>query len=149
MRSSQKPSLPRRHPLPHSGFQSRACRRKSCPAFGLPHTPPSLLKQERKRRYQKSGRPHDWRTRQDPFEGVWEEVSGWLEARPELTAAEIFRELERRYPGRWRSTQARTLRRGVQRLRARLLVTFDDGWGEEVVNGQAPIPALHAELFRV
>lgn len=119
------------------------------PADGLPHTPPSLLKRERKRRYHRSGRPHDWRTRQDPFEGVWEEVTAWLVERPDLTAADIFRQLERRYPDRWRPTQARTLRRGVQKVRARLLLTFDDGWGEEAVNGQAAVPTLHAELVGV
>ena len=130
-------------------FSLKSVSEEQLPTDGLPHTPPSLLKQQRKRRYQKSGRPHDWRTRKDPFEGIWEEVSGWLEERPELTAAEIFRELERRYPGRWRSTQARTLRRGVQKVRARLLVTFDDGWGEEAVHGQAAVPTLHAELVGV
>ena len=70
----------------------------------------------------------------------------FLLARPELTAAEISRELERLYPERYRPTQARTLRRGVQKLRARLLVTFDDQWGEELVNGQSPTPALRAEV---
>ena len=119
------------------------------PTDGFPHTPPALLKQQRKRRYQRSGRPHDWRTRKDPFAGVWEEVTARLQERPELTAAEIFRELERRYPDRWRLTQARTFRRGVQKVRARLLVTFDDGWSEEVVNGQASVPTLHAELVGV
>ena len=71
--------------------------RDQLPADGIAGTSPSLLKQERRRRYQKSGRLHDWRTRQDPFEGVWEEITSWLVARPELTAAEIFRELERLY----------------------------------------------------
>jgi hypothetical protein len=45
------------------------------PADGIAGPPPSLLKRERRRRYQKSGRPHDWRTRQDPFEGLWEEIT--------------------------------------------------------------------------
>jgi hypothetical protein len=73
-------------------------------------------------------------------------VTGWLEARPELTAAEIFRDLQRRYPERWRETQARTLRRGVQKLRERLLVTFHDGWGGEILTGQAPASELRAEV---
>src|SRR5260221_7051323 len=70
----------------------------------------------------------------------------FLVARPELTAAEIFRELERLYPGRYRSTQARTLRRGIQQLRARLLVTFDDQWDEEIINGHPQAPELRAEV---
>ena len=130
-------------------FSVESVSEEKLPTDGLPHTPPSLLKQERKRRYQKSGRPHDWRTRKDPFEGVWDEVTGWLQERPELTAAEIFRELERRYPDRWRPTQARTFRRGVQKVRNRLLATFDDQWGQEAVNGQASVPTLHSELVGV
>ena len=127
-------------------FSVGQCTEEKVPVDGLPHTPPSLLKKERKKRSQRTGRPHDWQTRKDPFEGVWEEVTSWLEARPELTAAEIFRDLQRRYPERWRETQARTLRRGVQKLRERLLVTFHDGWGGEILNGQAPAPELRAKV---
>jgi hypothetical protein len=36
--------------------------------------------------------------------------------------------------------------RGMQKIRARLLVTFEDQWGEEVVNGHTPAPELHAEV---
>jgi hypothetical protein len=127
-------------------FSVKQCTEEKLPASGIAGTPPSLLKQERRRKYQKSGRPHDWCTRKDPFEGLWDQVTSWLVARPELTAAEVFRELEHLYPGRYRSTQARTLRRGIQKLRARLLVTFDDQWGEEVVNEQPPTPELRAEV---
>jgi len=116
------------------------------PADGIPGTPPSLLKQQRKRKYQKSGRPRDWRTRKDPFEGEWEQVTSWLLANPALTGVDIFHKLEQLSPGRYRPTQVRTLQRGLGKLRARLLVTFDDQWGEEVVNGQAPAPELRAEL---
>ena len=72
-------------------FSVASVSEEKLPTDGLPHTSPSLLKQARKRRYHKSGRPHDWRTRPDPFEGIWEEVTSWLMDRPELTAAEIFR----------------------------------------------------------
>ena len=48
-------------------FSAKECAEEKVPGDGLPATPPSLLKQERRRNYQKSGRPHDWRTRQDPF----------------------------------------------------------------------------------
>jgi Integrase core domain len=127
-------------------FEVRQCTEEKVPVDGLPHTPPALLKKERKKRSRRTGRPHDWLTRKDPFEGVWEEVTGWLEARPELTAAEIFRDLQCRYPERWRETQARTLRRGVHSLRERLLVTFHDGWGGEILTGQAPAAELRATV---
>jgi len=147
-----------RHALPSGGkteqdepaalqsFSVRQCAEEGVPHDGLPGTPPALLKRERKRRSQRSGRPHDWRTRKDPFAGTWEEITNWLRAQPDLTAAEIFRKLQQRYPARFQATQARTLRRGISKLRAHLLVTFDDQWDEEVVHGQLPIPELRAEV---
>src|SRR5205823_2130858 len=65
---------------------------------------------------------------------------------PELTGVEIFHRLEQASPGRYQPTQVRTLQRGLSRLRTRLLVTFEEQWGEEVVNGQPPAPELHAEV---
>jgi hypothetical protein len=147
-----------RHALPPGGeaeqsepsslqsFSARQCAEENVPHDGIPGTPPALLKKERKRRSQRSGRPHDWRTRKDPFEGTWDDITSWLRVQPELTAAEIFRHLQQLYPARFTSTQARTLRRGISKLRAHLLVTFDDQWDEEVVNGQLPVPELRAEV---
>jgi hypothetical protein len=128
-------------------FSVQQCTEEKVPSDGIPHTPPSLLKRERKKKYQKTGRPHDWRTRKDPFEGEWEQITSWLLANPELTGIEIFHRLEQVSPGRYRPTQVRTLQRGLSRLRARLLVTFEDQWGEEVVNGQTPTPELHAKVI--
>jgi hypothetical protein len=128
-------------------FEVAHCTEEPVPRDGLPHTPPSLLKQARKRKYQKTGRPHDWRTRKDPFEGEWDQITAWLLAEPELTGVEIFRRLQQRSPGRYRPTQCRTLQRGLAKLRARLLITFEDHWEEEVVNGHLPVPALRAEVL--
>ncbi len=127
-------------------FSVKQCTEDKVPVDGIPGTPPSLLKKERRRKYQKSGRPHDWRTRKDPFEGEWEQISSWLLANPELTGVDIFQKLEQLFPGRYRPTQVRTLQRGLSKLRARLLLTFDDQWGEEVVNGQISAPELRAEI---
>jgi len=117
------------------------------PADGIPGTPPSLLKRARRKKYQTSGRPHDWRTRKDPFEGEWEQITSWLLANPELTGVDIFHKLAQLSPGRYRPTQVRTLQRGLGKLRTRLLVTFDDQWGEEVVNGLPSVPELRAEMI--
>jgi hypothetical protein len=130
-------------------FSVNQCTQETVPASGIPGTPPSLLKQERRKKYQKTGRPHDWRTRKDPYEGVWDEITSWLLVKPDLTGVEIFHELQRLYPGRYRPTQLRTLQRGLGKVRARLLVTFNDQWGEEAVSGQALAPELHAELVGV
>lgn len=107
-------------------FESSLCAEEKVPASGIPGTPPSLLKQERKRKYQKTGRPRDWRTRKAPFEGEWEQITSWLTAGPTLTGVKIFQQLQQLSPGRYRPSQVRTLQRGLGKLRARLLVTFDD-----------------------
>src|SRR6266704_2764321 len=111
-------------------FSVQQCTEEKIPIDGLPHTPPSLLKRERKKKYQKTGRPRDWRTREDPFEGEWEQITSWLLAHPELTGVDIFHRLEQVSPGRYRATQVLTLQRGLSKLRTRLLVTFKDQWGE-------------------
>jgi hypothetical protein len=69
--------------------------------------------------------PHTWRTRKDPFEGVWSEVLLWLQEDPEATAKSLFERLERAYPGRFAEGQLRTLQRRIRewrRVMARELV---------------------------
>ena len=46
-------------------------------------------------------RPHEWRTRPDPFVAVWDEVQGKLEVTPGLQAQTLLADLQRRYPGRF------------------------------------------------
>lgn len=75
-------------PLP---FSVHLVTSEKVPTDGIAGTPPSLLKRERRKKYQPSGRPHDWRTREDPFEGEWEQRVSWLLANPELPGVEIFR----------------------------------------------------------
>ena len=61
---------------------------------------------------------HDWRTREDPFAEVWDEVKSELEVNPGLEAKTLFEELQRRYPGRFYDGQLRTLQRKVRTWRA-------------------------------
>lgn len=82
----------------------------------------------------------------DSVYSEWEQVTSWLLANPELTGVDIFHKLEQLSPGRYRPTQVRTLQRGLGKLRTRLLVTFDDQWGEEVINGLPSVPELRAEM---
>ena len=62
--------------------------------------------------------PHAWRTREDPFAEVWDEVREHLELSPELQAKTLFEWLQRRYPDRFENGQLRTLQRRVHRWRA-------------------------------
>jgi len=56
-----------------------------------------------------------WRTRSDPFEGVWEsEIVPLLRAEPALTATTLLEELQRRYPGQYGDRLLRTLQRRVR-----------------------------------
>lgn len=70
--------------------------------------PPSRLK-----------RPRDWRTRQDPLGGVWEErVVPRLKDAPELEAKALFEDLVERWPGELEPDQLRTFQRRVRDWRA-------------------------------
>ncbi|RMF20962.1 MAG: IS21 family transposase, partial [Deltaproteobacteria bacterium] len=68
-----------------------------------------------------SKKARHWRTRRDPFAEVWAtEVVRLLERDTEgvLEATTIFEELHRRYPGRFRPGQLRTLQRRIRDWRA-------------------------------
>ena len=56
-------------------------------------------------------RLRSWRTREDPFAGVWPTVEGWLEGNPLLEAKTAFEDLQRRYPGEYEEGQLRSLQR--------------------------------------
>ena len=61
---------------------------------------------------------HTWRTREDPFDEVWEDVKGKLKINPGLEAKTLFEDLQRRYPGAFADGQLRTLQRRVKTWRA-------------------------------
>ncbi len=66
----------------------------------------------------RASKPHNWRTRTDPFEGVWTEVLGWLQEEPDSTAKALFYRLQEKYPRRYSSGQLRTLQRRVKGWRS-------------------------------
>jgi hypothetical protein len=91
------------------------------------------LEQERRKRVL------GWRrTHKDPFEGEWEQVFSWLQANPERSSGDIFRELQRRSPGRYQPLQIRTLERGMRKIRAYVLETRKEQWQEQVIQGPSP-----------
>jgi Integrase core domain len=61
--------------------------------------------------------PRDWRTRKDPFEGVWPEILVWLQESPDATAKSLFTRLEAAYPGTFTAGQLRTLQRRIREWR--------------------------------
>jgi hypothetical protein len=139
---SSKGSMPE-EPTPSVPFSIQQCASPEGAEIG------TFIKQARRRTVRRSGRPHDWRSRADPFEGMWEQITEWLQDRPERTGVDIFAELCLRYPARWRPTQIRTLQRGLRKIRARLLVTFAEHWNEAVTLGHTAPPVLRAEVLTV
>src|SRR5437764_15066193 len=61
---------------------------------------------------------HTWRTRPDPFDGVWAWVEEQLAQSPGLEAKTLFQALQRQHPGRFADGQLRTLQRRVKQWRA-------------------------------
>jgi hypothetical protein len=65
----------------------------------------------------KDSQPRSWRTRKDPYEGVWPEILLWLQENPEATAKSLLERLHRDYPGRFPEGQLRTLQRRIREWR--------------------------------
>ena len=58
--------------------------------------------------------PRHWRTRKDPFEGVWRDVLLLLQKDPDTNAKDLLAKLREPYPGRFGDAQLRTLQRRVK-----------------------------------
>lgn len=65
----------------------------------------------------KSSRPHDWRTHEDAFKGVWCEILNWLHQEPDVTAKSLLKRLQFKYAGRFVDGQLRTLQRRIKEWR--------------------------------
>lgn len=100
----------------------------------------SGMNEKTARKYLRAGKlpsqlitPHRWRTRQDPFKDVWDEVVGFLD-NPGLESKALFCYLQREYPGRFQDGQLRTFQRKVKCWRAL------EGPGQEVYFAQIHYP---------
>lgn len=90
--------------------------------------------------------PRHWRTREDPFENAWPMLLAWLASKPDSTAKELLKRLQREHPGVFPDGQLRTLQRRVSAWRAtearRLLIANLDSVGavhhERTAVGAAP-----------
>ena len=61
---------------------------------------------------------HNWRTREDPFALVWDDIGILLKDNSGFESKTLFQDLQRRYPGRYSDGQLRTLQRRVKAWRA-------------------------------
>ncbi len=82
---------------------------------------------------------HTWKTRKDPFEEVWSEVSDHLQTNSGLDGVTIFFYLQRKYPGKFADGQLRTLQRKIKVWRAL------EGPGKEIFFPQEHKPGRLAE----
>jgi len=72
-----------------------------------------------KRGFQIAKAPHNWRTRKDPFESVWEtEIVPLLDKSPHLQARTILEKLQQENPDQYLDPLLRTLQRRVRKWRA-------------------------------
>jgi len=133
--SSFVPSIP---PVPIRVFSVEGCTTGN--VHGEVSVPdPAEVVHTQYREQEPSKRVLGWRrTRKGPFEGEWEQVLSWLHANPERSSGDIFRELQRRSPGRYQLLQIRTLQRGMRKIRAHLLETREEQWQVEVIRGPSP-----------
>ena len=83
--------------------------------------------------------PRDWRTRQDPFEEHWPEVTAMLREQPGLEVKTVFEVLSDKYPGRYEPGQLRTLQRRVRLWRGL------HGPDQEVYFPQVHYPGIQAQ----
>ena len=62
-------------------------------------------------RERKMAAPRTWRTREDPFAGVWCDVLGWLQEEPDASAVALLGRLQAAEPDRFSRAHLRTLQR--------------------------------------
>ena len=80
--------------------------------------------------------PRTWRTRKDPFEGVWCDVLGWLQENPEASAVSLLDRLQASELDRFSRSNLRTLQRRVQQWRGIMANKLVYGASDE------PLPGL-------
>jgi transposase len=83
--------------------------------------------------------PHTWRTREDVFSDVWEDLRQKLKLLHGIEAKTLFDDLQRRHPGRFQDGQLRTLQRKVKHWRA------TEGPGKEVYFEQVYTPGERSQ----
>jgi transposase len=84
---------------------------------------------------------HDWRTRKDPLEEVWQEqIKPMLNREPELEAVTLIEYLEKQYPDRVWQRHLRTMQRRIRKWR------WQEGPEKEVFFPQDRKPGVVAQF---
>src|SRR5437588_2397444 len=98
--------------------------------------------------------PHRWRTRPDPFEGVWPKIVQQLENDREILPTTLLASLMANHPGKFSGAQLRTLQRRIKQWkrerrhdrdpRYNPKVAFD--WILAILRGERSVESLQNEL---
>ena len=64
-----------------------------------------------------AAKARNYRTREDPFEGVWSQLLSWKEKEPDATGKSLFARLQELHPGKFPNGQLRTLQSRVRQWR--------------------------------
>jgi hypothetical protein len=88
---------------------------------------------------EKAPQPRIWRTRKDPFEGVWSEILLWLQEEPDATAKSLFERLDKKYPDQFPDGQLRTLQRRIQDWRRVMARDLIHGCQGDEPTGETPV----------
>ena len=83
-----------------------------------------------------------WRTRPDPFEGVWVDVLAWLQEDPDANAVALLGRLQSTHPDRFSRAHLRTLQRRVQQWRGIMANKLVYAASDETPAAQHPMPEL-------
>ena len=86
--------------------------------------------------------PRTWRTRPDPFEGVWCDVLSWLQEDPDASAVVLLGRLQEAEPDRFSRAHLRTLQRRVQQWRGIMAKKLVYATAGEPMAGPAAMPEL-------
>ena len=77
-------------------------------------TPPAQQGKARPTHKARVRPPRHWRTRKDPFKGVWCDVLLWLQKDPDTNAKELLARLRAAHSGGFSNAQLRTLQHRVK-----------------------------------
>ena len=86
--------------------------------------------------------PRHWRTRKDPFEGVWCDVLEWLQEDPDASAMALLGRLQVNHPDRFSRANLRTLQRRVQQWRGIMASKLVYAPSEATQPGPAGLPEM-------
>ena len=102
----------------------------------------SMEEQEQANGNRRAKAPRTWRTRKDPFEGVWCDVLSWLQDDPDASAVALLNQLRAVDPDRSSRAHLSMLQRRVQRRRSIMANKLVYASSEQTMPDPDEMPAI-------